>query len=128
MQLVNETNPDAETQAEIRYRQKRFELAEVLRGTETILHLAQKGDWEAVEELERMRKSDIAVCFSGLDVLEMPLLKEALGTLASMNDQIMELVAQARQESLQACDELRKARQATNDYQAQHGTGELAAY
>lgn len=117
LQLIPKEAPDLAEQMEDQLSQKRFQLARLLRCTEEILICAQKGDWESVEELENSRKKEIAACFSEQRHEETPLIAEALATLIYLNEQITDLVIQAKSDLLNERQAFNSSRLATENYQ-----------
>ena len=97
MRLVdNTTAPDQEALREIQQRQRRLQLARLLQVTEQMLEYAREGDWAALEELEDIRNAELVECFDMQHEEPSLLIAEALGALLSMNDQIVNLVEEAR--------------------------------
>lgn len=117
LKLVSKGAPDISEQRESQLGQKRFQLAKLLRCTEEILACAQRGDWESVEEMEHSRKIEIAACFSSQSHEETPLIAEALATLIHLNEQITELVKQAKSDLLEEQNALKGGRLAAKNYQ-----------
>lgn len=117
LKLVSRGTPDISEQKEGQLSQKRFQLARLLRSTEEILVCAQKGDWESVEEMEHSRKTEIAACFSNQSHEEAPLIAEALATLIYLNEQITDLVKQAKADLLKERQSLKSGKLAAQNYQ-----------
>lgn len=117
LKLVSKGTPDVSEQIEDQLSQKRFQLAKLLRSTEEILVCAQKGDWESVEEMEHSRKIEIADCFSNQSHEETPLIAEALATLIYLNEQITELVKQAKSDLMKEQRSFKSGRLAAQNYQ-----------
>ncbi|HWK54171.1 MAG TPA: flagellar protein FliT [Hyphomicrobiales bacterium] len=88
--------PTPQQRQELSERERRFQLARVLRLTETMLQRAEAGAWEELEMLERERKDELDQCFDmqcaqpSLDVAE------ALAALVHLNERIVALVREAR--------------------------------
>ena len=101
-------------------RKKRFQLAKLLRDTETMLVCAQKEDWDTVEEMESLRRDEINDCFKNAsnDEEELPVMAEALATLTYLNEQIVKLVHEARADIIKSQNELKSSKSAVKSYQA----------
>ena len=63
LSLVPPRRAGITTSSQALEQQKRFALADLLRGTETMLESARQGDWSAVETMERERKADLVDYF-----------------------------------------------------------------
>lgn len=123
LQLVSKSErSDIDCQQE-RNRVRRFQLANLLRSTEEILIHAQNGNWEFVEELEKARKSDLLACFSENYIEESPRIAEALASLIYMNEEIMALVVQAKNETMVASQSHNHGKNAMKSYLLNHGSG-----
>jgi hypothetical protein len=96
---------------------QRFRLASLLRSTEEVLHCAQIGDWESVETMEKQRQAELVACFSGDNAEASPLIAEALATLLYMNNQIADLVKQAKAELVLEQQRMESQKSAANQYQ-----------
>jgi len=118
LQLVPTAQMDEATRRQMRVSRKRFRLARLLHSTEEILSLAQQGDWDAVEKLEKLRQLELAACFSEADNDDSKEVIEALAALVHMNREITRLVGQAKQDLVkrQHADERRQ--QIARSYQS----------
>lgn len=88
--------PTPQQRQELGERQRRFQLARVLRLTETMLQHAEAGDWEELETLERQRKDELDQCFDLQNAQPSLEVAEALTALMSLNERIVALVRAAR--------------------------------
>ena len=98
-------------------RSRRFQLARLLQKTETILCHAQKGEWQAVENLERERQLELANCFQQVDNEASAVIVEALATLLHMNKQITRLVEAAKRELIATQQAKENRQSAAKEYQ-----------
>lgn len=96
--------------------QKRFALAELLRGTEAMLENAKRGDWNAVESMELTRKEDLVEYFRRNDKENKALLSDVITTMIAMNDQIAELVTKAKLASSSEKQKLDQGKKAAGSY------------
>lgn len=117
LQLAAKQTPDYSSHREAQLRQKRFQLAKLLRCTEDMLHCAQSGDWEAVEVMENSRKKELAACFLDRGYDDSSLIAEALATLIYLNEQITSLVKQAKSEVIEQQINLQDGKSAARNYQ-----------
>tara|TARA_R110002110_G_scaffold405241_1_gene624199 strand:+ start:32286 stop:32645 length:360 start_codon:yes stop_codon:yes gene_type:complete len=94
-------------------------LAGVLTLTQTMLNLADQGDWEQVVELERERRDDLAECFSNtVSIDDSALIAEALAALLSLNEELMSKLNQAKTAALQNGVQFSRNRNALDNYNA----------
>lgn len=99
MKLVdNIIEPDQDALQEIHQRRRRLQLARLLQITEQMLEHAKEGEWAALEELEDVRNAELIECFEMQHEQPSLLIAEALGALLTMNDQIINMVEDARQQ------------------------------
>lgn len=65
-------------------------LASVIKTTQTMLDLARQQEWDAVAELERLRREDLTQCFAiPASDDQGELLAEALAVLLHLNEELM---------------------------------------
>lgn len=110
---------DWASRQEIHQRRQRIQLARLLQITEKMLGHAQQGEWQTVEELEALRKTELDTCYDLQQQSPSLLVAEALATLLYLNDQIVELVKVARSNLMQEHGQFAKVRQTVNRYQEQ---------
>lgn len=99
-------------------------LADVLTQTRSMVEHAQAGDWDRVAELERERRDGLQQCFGRPVAPEHgEIVAEALAVMLHLNEELMGLLAAARDAVLeQGIDQSRK-RAAIGSYQAvQHSS------
>ena len=114
--LVESTTLNDEAQRAMVLRDKKFKLARLLRNTEEMLQYARQGDWENVGKLDLGRRDDVKSLLIDETEEEMPLISESLNTIMNLNDQIAELVKQAKNKSLENLRQLEKAKDAVLNY------------
>lgn len=92
-------------------------LASVIKTTQNMLALADQQAWDAVADLEVLRREDLKRCF------EMPLqddkgemMAEALAVLLHLNEELASRLLVARDESLTATKSVAKNRDAVFEY------------
>lgn len=93
-------------------------LAGVLTMTRDMIELAGSGDWDSVAELERARRDDLQQCF--LDPLaadQGELVAEALAVMLHLNEELMDLLARARDAVLEKGAKQVRTRSALGEYQ-----------
>ncbi|EAQ98449.1 flagellar protein FliT [Congregibacter litoralis] len=100
-------------------------LADVLSATRTMLEHANAGDWDEVAELERNRRADLELCFSeAVAPQHSELVSEALAVMLHLNDELMGLLASARDSVLEQGISQARTRSALGSYQdIQHSPG-----
>ena len=100
-------------------------LATVLTTTRQMLEHAGAGDWDEVAELERGRREDLRLCFSQSVAPEQSeLVAEALAVMLHLNEELMALLATARDTVLQQGVKQARTRSALGNYQdIQHSAG-----
>ena len=100
-------------------------LAGVLNTTRDMLERAGAGDWDRVAELERARRADLQTCFSHpVDADHGELVSEALAVMLHLNDELMGLLATARDTVLEQGVQQVRTRSALGRYQdVQHSPG-----
>lgn len=92
-------------------------LARALTLTKDMLACAKREDWDEVGRLDADRKRDLEVCFSE-PVLrgESPVIAEAIAALLHLNEELMSLVMQARDQVSGQSREASRNRSALNTY------------
>ncbi|MES2626580.1 MAG: hypothetical protein V4628_14945 [Pseudomonadota bacterium] len=81
---------------ELHDRQRRFQLARLITLSEEMLEHAKAGTWSAVEEMEVIRRVELEECFAMQHEQPSLLIAQALATLIHINEQIVMMVRQAR--------------------------------
>lgn len=110
------------TNSGVMERQRRYALADLLRGTEAMLARARQGDWKTVEKMERERKADLVNFFRRNDQENSVLLSDVITTLIALNDQIAALVQEAKEHSGEERQTLLHGKRVAGDYlQVQDG-------
>jgi hypothetical protein len=72
-------------------------LASVIKTTRTMLDLARQQEWDAVAELERLRREDLTRCFAiPASDDQGELLAEALAVLLHLNEELMSKLVLAK--------------------------------
>jgi len=89
--------PSDQTLEVIRERNRRFQLAYLLRLTESMLEHAREGEWHRLEELEMQRSLELKECFHWRGDNQSELIAEALATLLQLNESLIEVVRFARE-------------------------------
>lgn len=93
-------------------------LAGVLNMTRDMLEHAAAGDWDRVAELERERRDDLKQCFEQpVDADHGELVAEALAVMLHLNDELMGLLATARDSVLEQGANQARTRTAVSHYQ-----------
>lgn len=93
-------------------------LADVLNLTRDMLDHAGAGDWDRVAELERARRDDLQRCFlDPVDADQGELVAEALAVMLHLNEELMGLLAGAREAVLNKGAEQKRTRAAVGQYQ-----------
>ena len=91
--LVDQKPMDRSVQNQLVEKQLRFTLAGLIRITETMLDLAEKKEWDAVELLEKGRRKELAILDGmALSQAESDDIGEAYVALLSINDRITSLI------------------------------------
>lgn len=97
MRLVDNTGtPDRDALLEIHQRRRRLQLARILQITEQMLGHAHADEWQELDELEDLRREELAECFDMQQEEPSLLIAEALQALLLLNDQIVSLAEDAR--------------------------------
>ncbi len=97
--------------------QRRAQLQDIVRHSETLLALAETGDWPAVESLEVERRAALQSFFSSpTPTHEAPQIAAAIKALSSMNERLVELVRGARDGQAGDLRTLGQGRRAINAY------------
>ena len=89
--------PNDQTLQAIRERNRRFQLAYLLKLTESMLEHARRGEWHYLEELELQRSLELKECFHWQGDNQSELIAEALATLLQLNENLIEVVRFARE-------------------------------
>ena len=77
-----------------------LDLASVLLATDEMLKAAQNGNWDRVSELETSRRKRLDRCFAQTMAPEnSELFSEAIAVMLHLNEELVELVLQARKEA-----------------------------
>jgi hypothetical protein len=93
-------------------------LAVVLTTTRQMLEHAGAGEWDDVAELERGRREDLQLCFSQTVAPEHnELVAEALAVMLHLNEELMALLATARDAVLEQGVKQARTRSAVVNYQ-----------
>lgn len=88
--------PDDKTMQLQEQRERRFQLAHLLRLTEAMVEHAKRGEWRQLEELEMVRSVEAEECFRWKLEAESDLIAEALATLLQLNENLIEIVRYAQ--------------------------------
>ena len=92
-------------------------LAAVLVTTTDMLALAERGDWDAVAELERSRRQDLEDVFATpVDADAGEVMAEGLAALLHLNDELMARLRAARESVLALGARQGRARSALGEY------------
>lgn len=99
-------------------------LADVLTQTRLMVDHAHAGDWDRVAELERGRRDELQRCFARpVDPEHGEIVAEALAVMLHLNEELMGLLASARDAVLEQGIEQSRTRTAIGNYQAvQHSS------
>lgn len=86
-----------------------LDLANVLLATEEMLSAAQADDWSRVATLEAGRRERLSLCFSKpVQPANSELFSEALAVMLHMNEELMQLLQNAREAAaVQTSDQIR---------------------
>lgn len=104
-------------------RELRMRLAGLLRASDEMLAHAREGDWDYVAEMEERRRPLLEACFvQALEAEDEPLFIEAIATIKYQNDEVVQLVAEARRQAVEERRGLHAARSAGGLYR-QNGQG-----
>lgn len=94
-------------------------LAQVLEMTRQMLAHADKGEWQAVTEIELERREDLVKCFSEpIPLGDSELVAEAVATLLHLNEELMARLKEARSTVLEQSLEFSRQRKAASSYQS----------
>ena len=97
-------------------------LARVLLITQEMLERAREDDWDAVAERERERRDDLRRCFAEATPAEHgELVAEALAGLLQLNEELMALLATARERVLEQGVAQARTRTAIDRYRDVNG-------
>ncbi len=96
MHAVNTPMTESSHEKELHDRQRRFQLARLITLSEEMLEHAKAGTWSAVEEMEVIRRVELEECFAMQHEQPSLLIAQALATLIHINEQIVMMVRQAR--------------------------------
>ena len=92
-------------------------LARVLTMTRDMLEHAGAGQWDEVGKLESERKTDLELCFSQPVLIDQsPVVAEAIAAVLHLNQELMALVAEARDQFSKEGLTLNKNKTAVNSY------------
>jgi hypothetical protein len=92
-------------------------LADVLTTTRSMLEHAGAGDWDQVAEMERGRREDLERCFSEpVAPQHSELVSEALAVMLHLNEELMGLLASARDAVLEQGVQQARTRSALGSY------------
>ena len=98
-------------------RELRIRLAGLLRASDEMLAHAREGDWDWVAALEEKRRPLLEACIAqALEAEDEPLFVEAIATIKHQNDEVVELVAEARRQAVEERRGLKAARSAGSLY------------
>jgi hypothetical protein len=89
--------PGEQTLEALRERNRRFQLAYLLKMTESMLEHARSGEWQRLEELEGLRSGELQACSGWEADSQSELIAEALATLLQLNESLIEVVRFARE-------------------------------
>ncbi|MFK7828959.1 MAG: flagellar protein FliT [Congregibacter sp.] len=93
-------------------------LAGVLNLTRDMIQMAGNGDWDGVAKMERVRRDDLQQCFlDPFDADQGELVSEALAVMLHLNEELMALLAGARDTVLAQGATQARTRSAVNQYQ-----------
>lgn len=93
-------------------------LADVLTATRSMLEHANAGEWDQVSELERARRGELTLCFSEPVAAQYSeLVSEALAVMLHLNEELMALLASARDAALEQGVQQARTRTALGSYQ-----------
>ena len=96
---------------------QRERLAAVVLMTKRMLNLANAGDWDQVSDSERCRQGLLEDCFEAqVQPHNSELFSEAIAAMLHMNEELMALLAQARNEASVSLSNERKGHQAVAHY------------
>lgn len=92
-------------------------LATVIKTTRSMLVLADQEAWDAVADLEVLRREDLKRCFE-IPVQEDKgeLVAEALAVLLHLNEELASKLSQARQKSMAATESTKRTLKAVGEY------------
>ena len=96
MHAVNAPMSDSSHEKEIHDRQRRFQLARLITLSEEMLEHAKAGAWSEVEDMEIIRRVELEECFAMQHEQPSLLIAQALATLIHINEQMVLIVRQAR--------------------------------
>jgi Flagellar protein FliT len=118
MHLVNtEMNPNWHDQKQLHDQRRRFQLARLITLSEDMLEGARNGDWNKLEELELLRRVELEECFALQNENPSLLISQALAALIHINDQIVYLVREARDQVSSAFQRNQAGHRAARAYQ-----------
>lgn len=93
-------------------------LASVINTTRSMLTLAEEQQWDAVADLELLRREDLKQCFEiPVHDNQNDLISEALAVLLHMNEELMTKLAKARENVVEECGVQAATVAAVNEYQ-----------
>jgi hypothetical protein len=98
MHVVNTPLTESVHEKEIHERQLRFQLARLITLSGEMLEHAKAGSWSEVEEMEIIRRVELEECFAMQHEQPSQLVAQALATLIHINEQMVVVVRDARDE------------------------------
>lgn len=94
-------------------------LAYVLGLTKDMLEHADAGEWGKVADIEQQRREDLVACFADARPSGEPeLVAQAMAALLHLNEELMLMLKDARQEVMAQGEAFARNRSATQSYQA----------
>lgn len=92
-------------------------LPQLMSCTERMLAAAEAGNWDLIDELEKVRSAQLKTCFSGaLGEDGGDAVAAKLSALIVLNDRLVACVAQERESVLEHSQSLRRAKTASSNY------------
>lgn len=88
--------PNWQEQKELHDQRRRFQLARLIGISEDMLECARRGEWEQLEEMEVLRRVELEECFALQNEHPSLLIAQAISALIHINDQIVYIVREAR--------------------------------
>ncbi len=96
MHAVNTLSPESAHEREVHDRQRRFQLARLITLSEEMLEHAKAGSWLEVEDMEIIRRVELEECCAMQHELPSLLIAQALAAIIHINEQMVTIVRQAR--------------------------------
>lgn len=95
----------------------RQSLARLLQFTEEMLACTERGEWDALDALEKERNIELDACFAGaVEHENSPDISDAIAALIQLNDKLVGRVAEERERVLEQGHGLQQGRKASFDY------------